>query len=113
MENNLKYFVNAKKGVVVCVITDCRRDATRRIWKYLSDCSYLDCSIPNAFVGTAKCNLKEDSFDEQYGKKLALTRAKRKRSQAINKAIRNYIKITKRELDNLEKYGIHEVPKVK
>ncbi len=116
MENNLKYFVDAEKGIVICQLTDCRWNAENRIDKYLNPNRFYDYKgylIPNTFTGVARCNLTEDTFDEEYGKKLALTRAKRKRGQAINTCIKNFLSKTRRKLYILEKYGIHEVPEVK
>ena len=47
---------------------------------------------------------------EEKGKKLALVRAKRKRSKDINKTLYHVIEVMEREIYDLNMYGIHKLP---
>ena len=113
-ENNsdLEYLVFPNKGVVVCKIHNCRDIVLNRIARYTLDDldlyweKYL---IPDVFFGVAKCN-KEDKWDEEYGKKLALVKAKAKRCRAVNNMVKQYIRDKEKELETLRRYGIRNVP---
>ena len=107
--SDVTFKIDEKNRVVVCMITGCRYIAMDRIAKYTRYCPYHGYQISNTFMGIARCN-PEDEFDIEYGKKLALTRAKAKRGTAINNAIIKYVSDTKRELSSLIKYGLHKIP---
>ena len=116
--SDVSFRIDEKNKVVVCKITNCEDLAISRIDKY-SYCGYIYNSIydrvsyeiPNTFTGVARCN-PYDKFDVEYGKKLALTRAKAKRGRAINATLYRYIKKAQRGLEDLERYGIHKVPEI-
>ena len=108
--SDIEFKVFEDKKTVVCRIWNCHMTAKNRIHKYTHDVTvYGTEDIPDVFVGIARC-APEDEFDVEFGKKLALTRAKEKRGKAINEAIYSYIDDIQRGLRDLEKYGIHNVP---
>lgn len=114
--NDLEYIIHPNKGVVICKIHNCEYIPLKRVLRYTNP-SYSVCVsgeliIPDVFVGIARCN-PDDKWDEEYGKKLALTRAKSKRGKAINFAIKTYIKRKEKELEVLKQYGIRDVPNPK
>ena len=111
--NEVKYFIDEKNKTIVCQLCNCKHIAEYRVEKYATHLAprFKELDISDKFYGIARCN-PEDEFDIEYGKKISLTRAKRKRGQAINNMIKNLINKVQRELDTLEKYGIHEVPEV-
>lgn len=113
-KGDIEYIVLKNKKTVVCRIWNCESIARERICKYTGDWSAINNlnAISDVFVGIAKC-APEDEFDIEFGKKLALTRAKEKRGKAINEVIYNYTADVRRNLDALMKYGIHEVPNPK
>lgn len=109
--SDLDFRVYPEEGVVVCRLLHCADIPIRRILKYSNSqisvsSKYL---IDDTYVGIARC-ATEDTFDEEYGKLLALSKAKRKRGKAINNAIAQYISDTTRDLNILSKYGIHHLP---
>ncbi len=114
--NDVEYFVFKNKGVVVCKLHNCKSLALDRISKYANVlCPVMDIHkyfINDVFTGVAKCS-PDDSFDLEYGKKLALTKAKASRGKAINNAINLFIKNLNKSINNLQVYGLHEVPNVK
>ena len=115
--SDVEFFVNKKKGTVTCKLHNCEDIALCRIYKYTNSTidwitrpsRYL---VDNIYVGVAKC-APDDSFDEEYGKKLALIKAKAKRGKAINNAINKFIKDATKSLERLSENGIHNVPSVK
>ena len=115
MSGDVEFRVFKDKGVVVCRLLNCAEIAKDRIEKYTHitfkhwSTKYL---IPDVFVGVAKC-APEDSFDEEVGKKIALTKAKARRCKAVNNMINKFIEDEKRDLEVLATYGIHEIPDVK
>ena len=111
MSNDIEYIVLEDKKIIVCKLWNCRYIASKRIRKHMNlgcmdDDRYAICDV---YVGIARCD-DEDEFDIEYGKRLALKRAKIKRGEAINNAIRNYIKGTRSNLNKLEANGIHKLP---
>ena len=122
-KNDVEYRTNADKGVVVCKLHNCRFIALDRINKQSSllmrlafgnnDLTKLgeQLVIDEVYVGIAYCS-PDDTFDENIGKKIALTKAKRKRCQAVNKVIKEFMNVVEKELNRLKQYGIHEVPVV-
>lgn len=97
---NVTYYVNREKRTVVAVIK-CSAGAPMNILdgvfdkfenmngnKNLLEVGFDNFYIKNAFVdnryvGIAKCR-EGDIFDEEFGKKLALARAKAKKANAIH-----------------------------
>ena len=114
-QNDVEYLIIESKGVVVCKLWDCSKIAEDRIEKYMKTKRWCyprsRYSIEHCYIGIAKC-APEDTFDEDYGKKLALLKAKEKRGKAINNALKLYIRDTRRTLRDLERYGMHSVPSV-
>ena len=111
VNSDVEFRVYEDKGIVVCRLLNCATIPLKRIIKYTDyeiDPRYL---IDDTFVGIARC-AAEDTFDEEYGKRLALSKAKAKRGRAINKMLNKFYETRLRELDNLVKFGIHEVPKI-
>ena len=100
MSGEVEFRVFPEKGIVVCRLLDCAEIAKNRIEKYTHisfrhwSINYL---ISDVFVGIAKC-APEDTFDEEVGKKIALTKAKAKRCKAVNYMIKKFIEDEKRDL---------------
>ena len=113
-KRDIEYFVNRERGIVVCKINNCEWIADDRINKYLpksTRCLSDDYRIAETFTGIAKC-APEDTFDEEYGKKLALTRAKAARGKAVNDAIIDFLSDMDVATNNLARYGLHDIPKM-
>ena len=108
-KNDVEYKVYPENGVVICRLLNCKDVPYSRIIKYMQQWPMNDSKYEtdNVFIGIAKCS-PEDTFDEQYGKKLALERAKEKRRKAFNDMVRLYVNDTMRGLNDLIQYGIHE-----
>ena len=102
---NVSYIIKADAGVVVAVLkTDpCETidifyntlvsahntiPARNRVVNV--EASFLTAPLKNQYVGVAKCS-KNDKFDVEFGKKLALTRAKLKKTKAIQKRFDKYV----------------------
>ena len=109
--SDIKFVVNEEKKIVICKLENCKEIACNRLLKYAPSIFYSWdlCKIPDVFSGVARC-APEDEFDVEYGKKLALIRAKRKRGQAINKSLRKAVRMMEREIMDIKKYGIHHIP---
>ena len=115
MSGDVEFRVFKDKGIVVCRLLNCFDIAQNRIEKYthIAFTAWADkYLIPNVFVGVAKC-APEDTFDEEIGKKVALTKAKARRCKAVNNMIKKFIEDEKRDLEVLTTYGIHQIPDVK
>lgn len=112
-DSRIIYKINKEKRVIVCIITGCEEIARRRINKYAPHIDtwwgFDNCEIKNSYTGIARC-LPDDEWDEEKGKKLALIRAKRERSRDINRIVYNVTQVIKREIDDLEKNGVHKLP---
>ena len=112
--SDLEYIVIPNKGIVVCKIHNCSLIPVLRIMRYTNEASNQVLlsgryEIPDVFIGVARC-APDDEWDEEYGKKLALTKAKSRRCKAVNNAVKQYIRDTEKQLDVLKQYGIREVP---
>lgn len=115
--SDIEFYVNKKKGTVACKLSNCSSIAINRIYRYTDNVirwiakpdRYL---IDDVYLGIAKC-APEDSFDEEYGKKVALLKAKALRGRAINKALTRFTNDVWKSLTRLEDYGIHDIPSVK
>lgn len=113
-QSKIIYQVKPEEGVVVCVLTGCKHTAINRLLKYAPHLYLARSDTPcfflkDSFAGVAKCS-PEDKFDEEYGKKLALLRAKAKRCKAANAAMKNAIDLLNKEIDNIKAFSIHKVP---
>ena len=110
---SVTYYVNRDKKTVVAVI-ECDTGTPLYIFdrmfdkfenmngnKNLLDIHFDNFYIKNAFineryVGVAKCH-EHDAFDEEFGKKLALARAKAKKAYAVNASFFEFVE----QLDKL------------
>ena len=113
--SDIEFKVFKDKRVVVCKLYGCETIAISRIGKYTKiSCfgRFNNDFIDDVYVGVARC-APEDTFDEEYGKKLALARAKAKRGKAANNALYAFINDVKKDLERLEQYGIHQIPDTK
>lgn len=97
---NVTYCVNRKKKTVVAIIKcsanvplnifDCvldkfeNKNGNKNLLEVSFDNFYIkNAFIDNQFVGVARCH-ESDTFDEEFGKKLALARAKAKKADAVH-----------------------------
>lgn len=94
---DVNYIVNEEAGVVVCVISNCEANVIAMIAEQtdlfnvpfgfvLED---FDFFMNNQYKGVAKC-AKGDTFNKEYGKKLAYRKAYAKYARGLNRRI-NYI----------------------
>ncbi len=104
---DVEYMIYPEERRVVCRLLDCSRTAFKRILKY-TNADYVigPYRVDDTFVGIAKC-APEDEFDAEFGMKLALARAKRKRGKAVNHKVQQYIDDVQYSLDKLRAYAIH------
>ena len=100
--NNVVFHVDKKNKVIVAVLKcdpneffDITKNTISKFNRSHKSCG-IDCNIDwnipdlnREYVGIARCS-ENDEFDEEFGKKLALARAKIKKADAIQK---NYFKI--------------------
>lgn len=110
MMNDMNFKVDQDHGVVVCTLYNCKDIARNRIRKYCPTISlgknqYL---IRDKFTGVAKC-APEDKWDEGYGKKLALKRAKYKRCRAVNITLKACYCNIHNSMYNMLRYGVHKL----
>jgi len=114
MRKEVVYIVNEEKGVVVCKILNCTVDAVLLLDKNGLVCMDLwpQDRVPTVLVmqdtytGIAK--LKDgDTFNEEFGKKLAYKIAMAKYNAALDKKITiaqaNHKKYVQREFDTYDK----------
>ena len=80
MSTNIKYVVNPEKKTVVCLLEGCKDDvynamspSEQAIVLFL----HVNCELNNKYIGVAKCD-PEDTFDEEFGRKLARNRMLKK-----------------------------------
>ena len=108
---DVEYYIPEGKNVVVCKIWNCKYIAQDRIFKYTRDYEGInqEYEINDCYIGIAKCD-PQDEFDEEFGKTLALTRAKAQRGRDINNAIYRYIKAKQKDINTLLTRAIHKVP---
>ena len=97
---DVNYIVNEEKGIVVCIISDCECNAIALI-DSTTNSMIPGFPMPDTFFmsdkykGIAKCS-NEDTFDIEYGKKLAYRKAYLKYATALEKKVR-YIAKTHEE----------------
>ena len=106
---NVTYYVNREKKTVVAVIR-CDYETPLYIFDRVTDklnktdvisIGFENFNIKNAlinerYVGVARCH-ESDTFDEEFGKKLALARAKAKKAYAVNASFFEFVE----QLDKL------------
>lgn len=117
MSGEVRFIVDKEHGVVVCKLTGCKDIAVSRLDKYMPNYDYylmgspywINTDIKDTYTGIARC-MPDDEWDEEYGKKLALLRAKQKRGKAVNKVLHMVMNQMACEMDDLRNYGIHKVP---
>lgn len=107
----VNYIVNEEAGVVICNISDCECNAIAMIDKRTGLFSNPLGYIPEEFYmneqykGVARC-AEGDTFDEEYGKKLAYRKAYLKYTIALSKKIsyilKDYEKRTTRNIMEIE-----------
>ena len=98
--DSIKYHVNKEKGVVVAVLKCDPHEVhdvfCNLLYKHFNQGAialYGDKNvIDSRYVGIARCS-ENDKFDEEFGKKLALARAKVKKSYAIYNKFYNYVEV--------------------
>lgn len=107
-DKDIKWMIDKEHRVIVCTLTNCEEIACYRIEKYTGGwpSQFKKYYIRNKYVGVARC-APGDEWDEEYGKALALKRAKRKRGVAANLAVIRYYNKAKHDLDRLLEYGVH------
>lgn len=91
-----KFYVNKEKRTVACVIDAKRQTA----WWFVEDYCGMEPDffeqkltpdrIPTRFVGKAICS-ESDEWDEELGKEIAFTRAKRKYMTSLFKSLQKWI----------------------
>lgn len=101
------YYINEEKGIVVCEITDCYYDAIELVQQkseildeICSFCVPNELAISDSFKGIAKTH-EGDTFDIEFGKKLAFKKAIVKRNIAISKKVNFIVKSYKKGLGNV------------
>lgn len=90
---NVNYIVKEEEGIVVCIISDCEYNAIALVDNTTEAFSFPLVEVPNDFYlssqykGIAKC-VPEDTFDVEYGKKLAYRKAYLKYVTALEKKVK-------------------------
>ena len=115
-KRKVSYFVDENNGVVVATINNCIYDAVdfinKKFIKGVRSCLYFDSMCRNGerycmqdtYKAIAKCNKDEDTFDAEFGKRLALGRLTDKYHKSLNKRIHNFIEDLDKVLDDAEDY---------
>ena len=98
--SDCKFYVNKENRTVTCVIEDTKHLLEEflnyNLWvtpKVADKMKYL--YLPNKFVGIARC-MPEDEWDEEFGRKLAYTKARKKLHTVFFKKANDYVN----EVDN-------------
>lgn len=88
---DIQYFVNEKKGVVVCKISDTAetvvKDMVQHDYGPANEDTYLYSLLNDSYVGKARCSAN-DTFDEDLGRKIAYKRALAKLNHAKEKMVK-------------------------
>ncbi len=87
---NVKYIVKEEQGIVVAVVKGCRRHAMQEL-EMVDLVFSSDYYISDSYSGVARC-MPEDTFDLEYGKKLAKSRCLKKYYSAKFAKINMYTK---------------------
>ena len=89
---DINYIVNEEKGIVVCIISDCEYNAIALV-ENATDIMVNPIDVPDTFFlssqykGIAKC-VPEDTFNVEYGKKLAYRKAYVKYVSAFERKVK-------------------------
>ena len=82
----IKYFINKEERTVVCVLEQCEYDFIDFMSRLDNPLTYapprFSYRMPSAFHGRARCS-EEDTWDEEYGKRLAYHRAKNAHDRSL------------------------------
>lgn len=85
---DVEYFINEEKKTVICKLTNCYNslqcDMCKAGWDF-----HPDLFLNDSYIGKAKCS-DEDTFDVEFGKKLAYQRAVVKLNTAKTKVLRRF-----------------------
>jgi len=113
-KSDIVFHVNTEKRTVVCRLLHCKQIPFERINKKTGIQKFFVLSelvpdIQDTFIGVAHC-APEDQFDEEYGKKLALLRARKQRAHAVNIALREFVKTLDEMSDYIEKECYSKIP---
>ena len=104
-----EYKVNEEKRTVVCIIKT-TNDISSRLVKYDLSTNEIFLFDPDRiYKGIARC-APDDTWDEEYGKRLAEYRASRARQVDVNNELKNYIKTISKRIDNLYDHGLMKNP---
>lgn len=106
MNRECIYHVNEEKGVIVCEITDCEDDAldmlvSKGIGAFRS-CYPEEFYLRDTYKGIARLH-QGDTYNEEYGKKLAYGKAMVKYNRALAKKLRFIHKHYAKEMADLVK----------
>lgn len=91
------YIVKPEEGVVVCIIHDCCCNAMALVNKHTGLFEGMPCQCNQSqyclseYRGVAKCS-PEDTFNEEYGKKLAYKKAYVKYTAALERTVKRIVK---------------------
>lgn len=89
---DVNYIINEEKGIVVCIISDCEYNAIALV-ENATDIMVNPIDVPDIFFlssqykGIAKC-VPEDTFNVEYGKKLAYRKAYVKYVSAFERKVK-------------------------
>lgn len=105
-----EYKVNEEKRTVVCIIKT-TNDIDSKLAKYdlFANEDFLFDPDIRIYKGIARC-APDDTWDEEYGKRLAEYRASRARQVDVNNELKNYIKTISKRIDNLYDHGLLKTP---
>ena len=91
------YIVKPEEGVVVCIIYDCCHNAIALVNRHTGLFNGIPCCCDTnpyclgEYRGVAKCS-PEDTFDVEYGKKLAYKKAYIKYAAALERTVKRIVK---------------------
>ena len=109
-----KFYVNEKNRTVTCVIEDTKhlleKFVNYNLWVTPKVADKAKCLyLPNKFVGIARC-APEDTWDEDFGRRLAYTKAREKLHTVFFKRANDYVNEVDNNLNeiisSLNMYGI-------
>ena len=104
-----EYIVNEEKRVVVCQITAVD-DFNTRLVKYGFEPRRDKKGSVKCYRGVARCH-PDDEWNVTYGKRLAEYRASKKRVNAVNGEIEDFIDELQRKSLMLVKHGVMKQPR--
>ena len=106
---SVKYYIDKEKKVVVCKLTGCEENLMSDIYQDIYQTGYQHHSyflLNDSYVGKAKCS-ENDTFDIEFGKKLAYQRAVVKLNTAKVKILKRFekeqVKYFNQLLDDMHK----------